>query len=435
MAYRRRRRKGAARSKSERQMGEGLYPHPSPFSTNIYWREEMALGPGPPLKKKDREKGRQQRARGGGTEPGSSRDLVTGNSTGTGTSSADTVVASSSLRGTAEVEQGRQSEDGWNRRRYQREDEFLWGFDTGSEDGHAFRNEYCTVRNPEVNDLHPPVVSTAPTHRSETRWMVQPPPSAKVMEGKERANRSRSGSGGSNGSSRRGELGLGRQIGERMVEEKRRKGKTTEPTAVSAAMSRATSAESATSNMATSGQRHDRHGAPPPARILGNTVFSSSSSAEAKSPPLKIPTNEQSPRIFTTAAAIRPPLQTIVSSTFISPAVSASASPPALPPAAPGTKPALQLRPPLLQTTSNSSLRMLQELVSPSTVLKSLPPSATDQVKSPPPDDDNDDEEELEIPEVESLWPPLLSDSSGSRGDVIGVEVGGSRRERWSCDI
>ncbi|KAL8902742.1 MAG: hypothetical protein Q9207_004417 [Kuettlingeria erythrocarpa] len=433
MAYRRRRRKGAARSKTERQTGEGLYPHPSPFSTNLYWREEMALGPGPPLKKKDREKGRQQKARDGGAEPGSSRDLVTGNSTGTGTSSADTVVASSSLQGTAEVEPGRQSEDGWNKRRYQREDEFLWGFGTGSEDGHAFRNKYCTVRNPEVNDLHPPVVSTAPTHRSETRWMVQPPPSAKVMEGKERANRSRSGSGGSNGSSRRVEMGLGRQIGERMVEEKRRKGKTTELTEVSAAMSRATSAESATSNMHPLGQRHDRDGPPPPVRVSANIVSSSPRSARAKSPPLKIPINEQPPRIFTAAAAIRPPLQTIVSSTFISPAVSASASPPALPPAVPGTKPALQLRPPLIQTTSDSSLRMLQELVSPSTALKARPPSATEQVEVPPSDDSDDDDEGLEIPEVESFWPPLPSDSIAY--DVIGVGVGGSRRERWSCDI
>ncbi|KAL8718757.1 MAG: hypothetical protein Q9225_004154 [Loekoesia sp. 1 TL-2023] len=199
LAYRRRRRKGAARLKLEKEMEEGLYPHPSPFSTNIYWRKEMALGPGPPRKKKDRDKERQQKSRGRGPNEECQRDLVTGSSVGTGTSSADTVVASSSVQGVVEPEQERRSGDDWNRRRYQREDEFLWGIDNVSEVG----DNYCTARNPAVNDLHPPVVSTQPTHRSETRWMLQPPPSAKVMEGKERANRSRSGSGGSNGSSRR----------------------------------------------------------------------------------------------------------------------------------------------------------------------------------------------------------------------------------------
>ncbi|KAL8759629.1 MAG: hypothetical protein Q9184_003554 [Pyrenodesmia sp. 2 TL-2023] len=426
MAYRRRRRKGAARSRLGTPIEEGLYPHSSPFSTNVYWREEMALGPGPPLKKKDRERERQQRARGERTNRGSSRELVTGNSTDTGTSSVDTMVARSSLQGVAEMEQERKSEDGWNRRRYQREDEFLWGLDAGNRDRHAFSNQYCTVRNPEVNDLHPPVVSTAPTHRSETRWMVQPPPSAKVMEGKERANRSRSGSGGSNGSSRRGEMGLGRQIGERMVEEKRRKGKTTEPTVGSAAMSRDTSRESTLSNLPTTGQRHDRDGPIPPARIPTDTAFSTSSAAKA------IPTDQQSPQPFTTAAATRPQLQPIISSTFISPAVSASTSPPSLPPR---SKPQLHLRPPLFQTTSNSSLRALQELVSPATALNASPPSVTERTKLPFADDVD---QELEIPEMESLWPPPGS-SDGGPGDlgydVMGVGVGGSRRERWSCDL
>lgn len=396
----------------------------------MYWGEEMALGPGPPLKKKDRERERQQRARGGGTDQGSSRELATGNSTDTATSSADTMVARSSLQGVAEVEQERKSEDGWNRRRYQREDEFLWGLDAENEDGHASSNQYCTARNPEVNDLHPPVVSTAPTHRSETRWMVQPPPSAKVMEGKERANRSRSGSGGSNGSSRRGEMGLGRHIGERMVEEKRRKGKTTEPIAGSTAMSRDTSRESAMSSDPTTGQRHDRDGP-----RLTDTISSTSSSAKAKS------TNEQPPGLFTTAAATRPQLHSIVSSTFISSVVSASTSPTPLSPTAPNTKPQPHLRPPLLQTTSNSSLRALQELVSPAPALNARPPSATERTKSPPAEDDGKDQG-LEIPEVESFWPPPARNSGGGGGggrdlgyDVMGVGVGGSRRERWSCDI
>lgn len=398
----------------------GLYPHPSPFSTNVYWREEMALGPGPPQKKKDR----QQRARGEGVNQGSSRDLVTGDSMDTGASSADTVVARISLQGVTELEQERRSEEGWNRRRYQREDEFLWGFDRDSEDGRPFGNQYCTVRNPEVNDLHPPVVSTQPTHRSETRWMVQPPPSAKVMEGKERANRSRSGSGGSNGSSKRAEMGLGRQIGERIVEEKRRKGKMPESTIGSAVISRASMSDSTFSGASTPGQQHERDH-PPPARISTDTTSSATSSARANPSSFSISTNELPPRV-PTAAPARPHLQTIISSTAISPVASNPHFP--ISTTFPDPKALLHPRPPLLQTSSNSSLRALQELVSPSIALNARPVSATEKVKLPPPDDKED--QELEIPEVESFWPP---DQGGLRSH--GAGMGGNRRERWSCDI
>ncbi|KAI4113237.1 MAG: hypothetical protein LQ338_008212 [Usnochroma carphineum] len=402
LAYRRRRRKGAARAKLEKEMEEGLYPHPSPFSTNIYWREEMALGPGPPQKKRDRDKERQQRS---GRKGDSRRDLVTGNSVDTGTSSADTVVARNSLQGVAEMEQERRSEEGWNRRRYQREDEFLWGIDTGSEDGHPFEGTYSAARNPEVNDLHPPVVSTQPTHRSETRWMLQPPPSAKIMEGKKRANRSRSGSGGSNGSSRRGEIGLGRQIGERLVEGKRRKGQAPEPTPESAAMSRATSRESGRSNNMAEGQRHDRD-FPPPARVSTDTASSTTpiniSTDEPNPPPqIPVPGNDLHQR---------PPLQTIISSA------------------------ATTHRPPLLQTTSTSSLRALQELTSPSTALNARPVSAIEQARLPPADEKED--RELEIPAVESFWPPPDGGGSGMGQRVgVGGALGVERRERWSCGV
>ncbi|KAL9582365.1 MAG: hypothetical protein Q9212_003345, partial [Teloschistes hypoglaucus] len=241
IAYHRKRRKEIARSKEEREIEEGLYPDPAPFSTNQYWREEMALGPGPPRKKKDID-----RKRGRDSAQVSKRDLTTGSSGGTGTSSADTVVAKISTEESEGVEQESRDGDGWNRKRYQREDEYLWGADSVDDHEPGDKNYYI-ARNPAVNDLHPPVVSTQPTQRSETRWMLQPPPPARVMEGKERANRPRSGSGGSNGSSKRAAVGLGRQLGERMMEQKRRKGQTP-PEPKRPGMSRGTSYESGNSN-------------------------------------------------------------------------------------------------------------------------------------------------------------------------------------------
>ncbi|KAI4179198.1 MAG: hypothetical protein L6R41_007987 [Letrouitia leprolyta] len=448
LAHRRRRRKGAARSKTENEMQQGLYPHPSPFSTNIYWREEMSLGPGPPQKRRDRDKERQQRAKERMTSNECTRDLVTGSSAETGTSTLDTTTTSSSVQGVVELEQERQSGDNWNRRRYQREDEFLWGIDSASE----AEDNYCTARNPAVNDLHPPVVSTHPTNPSETRWMLQPPPSARVMEGKERATRSRSGSGGSNGSSRRGEIGLGRQIGEKMVEKKRRKGQPSEMATEGASMTRATSNETSSSYTSTRGQRHDRDAAPL-TRISTTDSESSApiSTAKIKPPPTDTvpkPNPNPPPQVSIPISNDndshrRPLLQTIISSSAISPVHSPS-------PSTKTSKPTLQqqtfspLRPPLMQTTSTSSLRVLQELVSPSTVLNARPVS----IPYPPalldPENENEDLElELEIPEVESLWPPLpLRKGRGElgRGDDAGWGIGlegieGRRRQRWSMDI
>ena len=142
------------------------------------------------------------------------------------------------------VSQGlsQKEDDDWNRRRYQREDEILWGHEEGteSETSRGFSpitrtssgGSHYYARNPEVNDLHPPVVSAYSSSPIDTQWMLQPPPRAKVMEGKQRANRSRSGSGtsggtsmASRGSSRRGKCdNLGRTIGERILEEKMARG-------------------------------------------------------------------------------------------------------------------------------------------------------------------------------------------------------------------
>ncbi|KAL8640647.1 MAG: hypothetical protein Q9226_008722, partial [Calogaya cf. arnoldii] len=391
IAYRRRRRKNAARTKAEREKDHDPYPHPAPFSTNAYWQEEITMGPGPP-QKNAKVRREQERKRWGerGTSKENHRGLTTGNSTDTGTSSADTVVAQNSLQ---EPEQERRSGDNWNRRRYQREDEILWGFDDVSEDGAEGVKDYTNVRNPEVNDLHPPVVSTISSNRSETRWMLQPPPSAKIMEGKVQASRSRSASGGSHGSSKRGEAGLGRQLGERMMEEKRRKGQTSQMG--SPAMSRVPTEERPmSSDPMRRGQRHDRDAdhARLPGKSTESQCSNGSSKQRARAPSLKIaqddsPTSGLPPSTSVTKPsaafvfpAQRPQLQSIISSTAISPVQSPPKSP---------KNPSPYLRPPLPPSTpSMSSLRALQELSPPSAALNSqrpvsLQPSSASKIGLP----------------------------------------------------
>jgi hypothetical protein len=82
--------------------------------------------------------------------------------------------------------------DKWNWRRYDREDENLWGLTdkvTKIWDRVTHRTEeddYLRGRIPAINDLHPPVVSQLPATRDEAAWMLLPPPSAAVMNGKAR---------------------------------------------------------------------------------------------------------------------------------------------------------------------------------------------------------------------------------------------------------
>lgn len=178
---------------------------------------------------------------------------------GHGIGSAPTVVSeedtgdsgSTALSKTASVSTG----DDWNRKRYQREDEELWGHElsrTGiklmdaikqagtsagrfveaklgkekpitDEDRYQF---YFSPKNPPVNDYHPPVVSSKPSHIDGHRWMLQPPPPAKVMEGKVPVSRTASMA---SVTSRRtmasaADSTLARRVGERAVEAKIRNG-------------------------------------------------------------------------------------------------------------------------------------------------------------------------------------------------------------------
>lgn len=395
IAYQRRRRKGARRATTEKEATEleqGIYRHPSPFSTNIYWREEMVLGPGPPQKKgnRDRDKGKAEssrRLRSGGE----------GSSALTGTSSADTIVEDENRD--PEPARDRRSGEGWNRRRYQREDEILWGVDrdgmskiisrSGSGSG-----SYYVARNPAVNDLHPPVVSTHPTHPSETKWMLQPPPSVRIMEGKERTPRSRSGSGvssKSDSSRKRDDMSLGRKVGERLMEEKVKRGEhPPESGSASTLMLRLPSRESVRSDTPMQGQRHDRD---QPSSIMTSSP------------------------VVQDAHHPRPQLSPIISSTTL-------------------TVP----RPALLPRNSSSSLPVLDSTATPSPSPRKPSPSTSQLFTSPalgPPND------EVGMRGVGQWWPAEWGLSKGEEdpeghGDGMqertGTESRG-RRGRWSMDF
>jgi hypothetical protein len=258
-----------------------LYLHPDPFQTNPYWDEEIRMGPSLPKKRKGNDgvnKSLSQRrltaaSRDGRPSIGTgSSVMVSMSETGSiasprpstspvplhGIGSAPTVVAeedptSPTLSKTVSIS----TSADWNLKRYQREDEELWGHEPGWS-GHKLMdaikqagttagrymesklrsekpvtdedryNFYFTPRNPPVNDYHPPVVSSKPAHKDALRWMLQPPPPAKIMEGKVPVTRSASmmSAASRRTVSTRDGGSLGRLVGERAVEARIRRGET-----------------------------------------------------------------------------------------------------------------------------------------------------------------------------------------------------------------
>lgn len=196
----------------------GLYRHPSPFHTNPFWQEEIDIGPIPP-KSKAASKNTSQR----GLNSSSTGRISTSASL-TCTSSHNEITSTSPGSPTIIPEGSSTSfdDDGWNKRRYQREDEELWGHDlsrmghrlvdnivkAGSSAGRMIKgdvapkdrivtdeersNFYFTPKNPPVNEYHPPIVGSAPSHKNALQWMLQPPPPAKVMEGRIPVSRAQS---------------------------------------------------------------------------------------------------------------------------------------------------------------------------------------------------------------------------------------------------
>jgi hypothetical protein len=237
----RKRRRAAKRARKVKEKLQLEHPeayhHPEPTGTNPYWGEEIRVGPGPPPRRARR------------TNTAGSRALTTA-----GTQSSIASKAGSSVEGERThflgLSDDTVEDDNWNRKRYQREDEDLWGIDeppiplqhvsSSSSGGHTTFSlkrpgtvripSYYSGRAPPVNELHPPVVSLPSPDPSENRWMLQPPPKASVMAGKERAtNRSRSGSGASS----RVELSLQRQLSTKQVMHKLDRGETPELPSIS----------------------------------------------------------------------------------------------------------------------------------------------------------------------------------------------------------
>ncbi|KAL2158504.1 hypothetical protein VTH06DRAFT_4271 [Thermothelomyces fergusii] len=269
------------RQKKEKEMRERivvdqphLYRQPEPFHTNPYWDEEIRMGPSLPKKRKGSDgigKSLSQQRLTVASRDGQSSVVVSLSDMGSvasprpstspanapGIGSTPTVVpeeypASPTLSKTASVA----TSADWNFKRYQREDEELWGHESGWS-GHRLMdaikqagssagrymeyklgfekqvtdedryNFYTAPRNPPVNDYHPPVVSSRPAHKDALRWMLQPPPPAKVMEGKVPVTRSSSMASAASSRrtvSTRGGGSLGRLVGEKAVEAKIRRG-------------------------------------------------------------------------------------------------------------------------------------------------------------------------------------------------------------------
>ncbi|KAK3900304.1 hypothetical protein C8A05DRAFT_17378 [Staphylotrichum tortipilum] len=257
-----------------------LYIHPDPFHTNPYWDEEIRMGPSLPKKRKNSDaasKSTSQRRLMAASRDGGRPSIGTGSSVVVsmsdmasiasprpstspvplaGVESTPTVVpeedpTSPTLSKTVSIS----TSADWNMKRYQREDEELWGSEP-SWSGHKLMdaikqagttagrymesklrserhvteedryNFYFTPRNPPVNDYHPPVVSSKPAHKDALRWMLQPPPPAKVMEGKVPVTRSASmvSAASRRTVSTRDAGSLGRIVGERAVEARIRRG-------------------------------------------------------------------------------------------------------------------------------------------------------------------------------------------------------------------
>jgi hypothetical protein len=140
--------------------------------------------------------------------------------------------------------------DDWNRRHgYQREDEELWGQWGGQKFMDAIskardsagrliestlglekevteqqRHDFYFPKNPPVNEYHPPVVSSKAPSRNAHQWMLQPPPPAKIMEGKVPVSRAASSGSKSSGRTLVGDdTQLSRLVHEKLVMEKLRK--------------------------------------------------------------------------------------------------------------------------------------------------------------------------------------------------------------------
>ncbi|KAH7328970.1 hypothetical protein B0I35DRAFT_344668 [Stachybotrys elegans] len=233
----------------------GLYRHPSPFNTNPYWQEEIERGPS--LPKKCNSKNSSQRGLNSSGRDDSAISVADHSNNETSRTNINNVTP---------VPETEEHDEDWNRRHgYQREDEELWGQRaSGQKWKDAFskardsagrliestlgidmdmdkevteeerKNFYQAPKNPPVNDYHPPVVRSKPEHRDAHKWMLQPPPAAKVMEGKIPVSRAASSASlpsrsiGSRSAASRDDLS--RMVQEKLARQRSQTNKENEPT-------------------------------------------------------------------------------------------------------------------------------------------------------------------------------------------------------------
>jgi len=217
-----------------------LYLHPAPFTTNPYWQEEINRGPS--LPKKSASKNSSAR---GLNSSGKDSEAPRG--------SKETDAPNESFADSSTAVPESEAPDDLNKRTiFQRADEELWGEWSGHRIKDAFskakdsagrlmdprlffdkevtdeerREFYQARRVPPVNDYHPPVVSNKAPIRAAHQWMLQPPPPAKVMEGKVPVSRNVSSGSRSSGRTTIGdENSLARQVSERLLRERTLKGR------------------------------------------------------------------------------------------------------------------------------------------------------------------------------------------------------------------
>jgi hypothetical protein len=169
----------------------GVIRQPTAFQTNEQWAEELILGPGPPEPWKPDELLARVKQKFTPSAPQA-----------TPRPSLDRRI-STTLENVKDSLRHSLHPDKWNWKRYDREDENLgvlgdkmtriWDRVTNTEQTgrrRAHTNEsdrdYMRGRIPALNDLHPAVVSQLPATREDAAWMLLPPPSAAVMNGKKR---------------------------------------------------------------------------------------------------------------------------------------------------------------------------------------------------------------------------------------------------------
>ncbi|KAK5129318.1 hypothetical protein LTR08_003598 [Meristemomyces frigidus] len=225
----------------EQEFGGPLYRQPSPSATNPHWQAEIAMGPTMTRgKRKTNTTGSQRGLKGSAPQ----------------SSNASNIGSSVSL---SRKLSGDKHDSKLELRRYQRDDEELWGSEVtapplrnhlegsgGSTQPTKPRkartkdtSSYQLYRNPQISDLHP-AVATKIHSRDDVAWMLQPPPVANVMSGKERPPRSRSGSGSSRPTTGGGRS-LSRQVSSRLIDQKMRNGEVSAPMPSCASSGRAPS--------------------------------------------------------------------------------------------------------------------------------------------------------------------------------------------------